>query len=148
VDGYTADLRREVAAWQTAYAQSDLFSVDMGAQLLIWDLRPDRSQPLTVLTGLRKWLYQQCDSAAGVNALAPKALRSGAVQSSAGEIEEALSELLERGLMMKEAELFLSLAIPLGEYSPGAVVLERFHETIKQLGSRSGDNLVIPLPTE
>ena len=49
IQSYIAPIRKSMIAWSEAYATSDLFFVDKGEQLLIWDLRPGTATPLTVI---------------------------------------------------------------------------------------------------
>jgi hypothetical protein len=44
---------------------------------------------------------------------------------SVEEIEEILQPLVERGLMIKEEVSYLSLAVPVGEYSPEKAAIKQ-----------------------
>jgi len=76
-----------------------------GEELRIWDLRPVAVETLTVLTGLERDLYLACDGVRGLGRL------SGETGAAKEEIEERLAPLLERGLMVRQGDLLLSLAI-------------------------------------
>src|SRR5205085_516161 len=69
VQGYTAPIRELLAEWKEAYDTSDLFLVDKGTQLLIWDLRPQAETPLTVLNGVLRKVYLACDGVCPENRL-------------------------------------------------------------------------------
>jgi len=60
-------------------------------------------------------------------------------------MEEALQPLVDRDLLVRDGSYYLALAIPLGEYSPSPKVLERFQEVAKNLGTKAGSSVVIPL---
>lgn len=132
VEGYTRPLADQVAAWQSAYEQSDLFSVDLGTLLLICDLRPDARQPLTMLAGLQRDLYLWCDRACTSRQLGRQVLQSGKGAASAQEIEQVLESLVEAGLMLRERQTYLSLAIAVGAYSPEVWALERLEKLLRQ----------------
>ena len=136
---YTESISVEVAAWQQNYDESDLFSVDLGARLLVWDLRRSATEPLTVLDGLQRELYLACDMIRTLDQLDLMAadLPIGPVTHS--EIEQALEPLVTRGLLLRDGDSFLSLAIPLGEYSPSGPILDRFYQLVEQVGQSDGD---------
>jgi len=157
VRGYTGAVRKALAAWQDAWRVSDLFYADKGEQLLIWDLRQVASQPLTLLTGALRDLYILCDGIATADQLARAlnetlasrvdASRVDASRVDASKVAEMLRPLVERKLMVQDGSSYLSLALPLGEYSPSAEVLERFQALLRSLGEVSQNEITIPLPT-
>jgi ribosomal peptide maturation radical SAM protein 1 len=106
VGAYTAPLEREIERWQAVHQDSELVCADRGTELWIWDLRPAASEALTVLTGLERNLYLACDGVRGLRRLAEQ------TAAPADEIEERLEPLLERGLMVRQGDRVLSLAIP------------------------------------
>ena len=103
VGGYVADLRSAVAEWRAVYEHSGLFAEDRGEQLWIWDLRPIAARPLTVLTGFARTLYLACDEVRGMGSLARLA--------SAAEVEAVLGPLDEAGLILRDGDSVLSLAV-------------------------------------
>lgn len=145
VVNYTQCVSEKIASWQKAYETSDLFLVDKGTCLLIWDLRPVASNPLTTLTGLQRVLYIACDSACTVHRLQQLVSEHFGEVFVRQDIEDLLQPVVERGLMFKEGNTYLSLAIPLGDYSPRKSVLERFHEVMKTLGQSTGGEVIIPV---
>lgn len=58
-----------------------------------------------------------------------------------------MAPLIERGLMMREGDMYLSLAIPVGAYVPSSKVCERLNEVISELGVSHGGDHVIPAAT-
>jgi hypothetical protein len=135
---YVGPLLAALRRWKRVHRTSDLFSVELEGKLLIWDLRPVRRRPLTVLEGIEKELYELCDAAMDLPRL----------QSSVGSerpIGDALDRLVADGLMVRDRSLFLSLAVPLGSYAPGAGVVEKFYAAASRLGRRSRRGLVVPL---
>jgi ribosomal peptide maturation radical SAM protein 1 len=123
VESYTRPVEEQVYAWRVAFGESDLFSIDLGSLLLICDLRPMTGNHLTALTGLQRALYLACDAAQSLSAL-----QAAAHQSSSGttDVEALLQPLLADGLMVREGYSYLSLAVPVGEYSPSDTVRQRF----------------------
>ena len=147
VERYTAPVRRKLRAWKKVRNRSDLFSVDTAEHLLIWDLRPAvrGREPLTVLRGLDRLLYQACDSASDAGQLGRKIDRHGVPLPSPEEIERRLEPLVARGLVVKDGSRYLALAVALGEYSPSKVVTQRFYSVARHLGRSSAEGIVVPL---
>jgi len=145
VDGYARLLRKETRAWKRVHEHSDLFAVDADEHLLIWDFRPVSKTPLTVLRGLDRILYQACDAASGPWQLRRLADRCGFGPVPPGDVEQRLQPLLSRGLLATDGSRYLALAVPLGEYSPSASIVERFYETTRVLGRSTRDEVVVPL---
>ena len=140
---YTEPLAIEVAAWQNGYGESDLFFADVGSQLLVWDLRRGAGEPLTVLTGLERQLYLACDACRSLDELTHLAAEATASHASREAVEVLLAPLVERGLLVRDGNTFLSLAIPLGDYSPSEAVLDRFHQLVDTMGTTTNDVVVL-----
>jgi ribosomal peptide maturation radical SAM protein 1 len=136
VRGYVAGLEKKLRAWPRLFEKHDLFSVDRGGWLLVWDLRPVSRAPLTALHGADRVLYQTCDSACDARQLVRSAASSAGGPISPEEIARRLEPLLERGLMVRDGSRYLALAIPLADYSPPAPAVERFYALVRALGRR------------
>lgn len=143
VDGYTKPLREQLGIWQKEHQTSDLFSVDKDSHLLIWDLRPAAKEPYCVVSGLAKRLYTACDRVRSLAQLVEIVRSDGATHASPAYAEKLLQPFLDRGLMVRERESYLSIAIPLGDYSPAAAIVEKFRALIKDLGTSSDEGIVI-----
>lgn len=128
VESYVEPLAEQVLSWKEAHELSDLFYKDMGSHLIIFDLRPVAKERLTVLTGIQRLLYIACDSIQSMGALRRRAEGESGRLVCAQEILEALGPLEGLGLLLREGDSFLSLAVPVGEYAPRKSVLERFFE--------------------
>ena len=137
-DHYAAALDYAVWEWGQAHAQSALFSIDSGDHLMIWDLRPAAQQFLTVLSGLERRLYLACDAISYPRALA------AALSCREEDVHAAIAPLLERGLMLRDGERLLALAIPVGDYAPGEAIVERFHAMARVVGQASSRRILIP----
>jgi len=147
VKTYVAPLSRQLRRWRRGWLAHDLFSVDTGECLLLWDLRPARRAPLTMLRGVDRILYQTCDSASDLRRLGERVEQEGNGPLAPDMIEQRLEPLLQRGLLVRDGSRYLALAIPLGEYSPPARALERFYDLIRARGRRvSGGWVVSPDP--
>lgn len=143
VGEYTEPLALEVAAWQSSYEDNDLFFADVGSQLLVWDLRRGAREPLTVLAGLPRQLYLACDACRTLDDLAQLAADATASTASREAIEDVLAPLVGRGLMVRDGDSFLSLAVPLGEYSPSEAILERFYRLVDTVGTTTNGITVL-----
>jgi ribosomal peptide maturation radical SAM protein 1 len=144
VSAYVRPLHQETVAWMRSAALSDLFAVDVGTRLLIWDLRPAGQQPLSIVDGLDRVLYQACDAACDVRQLVTIAQTAG-VDATIDEVVARLEPLVEQGLLLRDGSRFLALAIPLGEYSPDAPVVERFFKVVSELGRRTPAGTLVSL---
>jgi ribosomal peptide maturation radical SAM protein 1 len=112
VAAYTEPLAREIEIWRSVHPRSGLVCAERGAELWIWDLRPVAAQALTVLAGLDRHLYQACDGIRGLQGLADEAAAFERRTVSAGEVGERLQPLVNRGLMIRQEDSWLSLAVP------------------------------------
>jgi ribosomal peptide maturation radical SAM protein 1 len=145
VGGYVAGLEQKLRAWPRLFETHDLFSVDRGGWLLVWDLRPVSRAPLTALRGADRVLYQACDSASDARRLAEAVASSPDGPIPPREIARRLEPLLERGLMVRDGSRYLALAVPLAEYSPPAPAVERFYELAGALGRRVPGGWVVSM---
>jgi ribosomal peptide maturation radical SAM protein 1 len=147
VERYTADVVREVRRWQQLHPESDLFSIDLGSVLLVCDLRAG-GEALVTLSGLQRLLYELCDTACPLATLQQKAGEATSTFVSATELEVLLEPLLERGLMVREGMSYLSLAIPVGEYSPGVAARQKLNHLLAASATSgaacAADSLRIP----
>jgi hypothetical protein len=146
VESYVEPLARQLRAWQRSHRRSALFSVDTGDGLLIWDLRPVARQPLTVLRGLDRALYQACDAACDLRQLSQVAGNGDG--PGPDEVERRLAHLTARGLLWKDGSRYLALAVPVGEYTPPDWAVARVYQIARRLGRRTADDVVVPLATE
>jgi ribosomal peptide maturation radical SAM protein 1 len=108
VAAYTKALADRIGEWQEIYERSELLYLDRGSHLLLWDFRPIASKSLTILEGLPRELYLACDK---VSSMAQLARAYGNGDGSIQTIEDALAPLLERGLMIRDGDRVLSLAV-------------------------------------
>ena len=142
---YTADFKQQLSDWRRDYLSSDLISVDKGNCLVILDLRQNSTTPLTVITGNACTLYRECDTHHSCQYLADVVNRDGNHGAlSVTDVHEVMRPLLERGLVMREENFYLSLAIPLGTYKPSAKVRQRLVDVVSELGMSDGLGYVIP----
>jgi len=117
VDAYTKACKDAIVNWERAFGRSELFCMDDGRELRIWDERPGAAEPLTALTGAQRRLYLACDSIQRLAQLRRVLAEDGKARSRR-EVAELLTPLVERGLMVREGEAFLALAIAPGEFLP------------------------------
>ncbi len=140
VMSYTNNLWHEVNKWWSVETDSDLFYMDNGSHLLIWDLRPVAVQPLTVLTGLQKVLYEKCQAPQTLSELK----RSIENNCSDSDIQVLLEPVINRGLLVQDQKSYLSLAVPLGEYQPKGAALQKFCTLLERLGQTEDMQFTIP----
>jgi ribosomal peptide maturation radical SAM protein 1 len=143
LSGYVTRLEKKLRAWPGLFGKYDLFCVDRGNWLLVWDLRPVSRALLTALHGIDRVLYRACDTACDPRQLAESAALHLKAPVSPEEVTRRLEPLVERGLMVRDASRYLALAIPLGEYSPPARAVERFCALVRALGRRVPGGVVV-----
>jgi ribosomal peptide maturation radical SAM protein 1 len=137
VASYVRPLAEAIAQWSACHEESDLFYVDKGTHLLIWDLRPIAQEPLTVLTEYKRFAYKECDQARTARQLHEQITAKFGDAADLASIVDYLDLLVTRGLMIKGGGAYLSLAIPLGEYAPTSLVLQKLLATIDSLQAPS-----------
>ena len=129
---YTQPLYQQIKAWRDVYEASELIQVDLGSHLLIWDLREESQPSLTILEGVERFLYLECDQISNVRQLTKQ------VQESFGltevDIEAILAPLVEANLILKDGKLYLSLATHLGLYTPSLSVMQKLKKLAKESG--------------
>lgn len=133
VEEYVRPAWNELKSWRKHYESSDLFFVDNGKHLFIWDHRPIGKEPLTVLSGLQKFLYIECDSAQSISHLMRTAETYTSKEYSQEEIEQLLQPIMDNHLMIKDGDSYLSLAIPVGDYIPKREIFERFQRYLHEM---------------
>jgi len=143
VEEYTAPVVDMIGLWRESYDRSDLFSVDKGTSLIICDLRPAAKRPLFIFSGLEKDLYLYCDSVRTFKQIMQFAERYLKRNLSVEELQAVLNPMISSGLLMKEEDSYIALALPLGDYSPKKPVVEKLSETIRKMGNASGDSIIL-----
>lgn len=115
---YKQLLTRALERWKEDHRQAGLYyHHHRGAgcpRMLVVDTRPVARRLCTTLTGLACQLYAACDGAVSLGRLYRIAgeWRQGGKHTRA-EVQQTLSELVERRLMLQEGTRYLSLALPL-----------------------------------
>ncbi len=130
VAGYTAPVVDAVRRWKQDASASELFFVDTGLELRLWDERPSAQSALTVLTGLERTLYLACDRAQHLDPLLEQARAAGHQSAAHADVRASLDRLVAGGLAVEEASVYLSLAIPVGHYAPSRTASRRFEAAV------------------
>lgn len=145
VDRYTRRLARELEKWKRTAASSELLSVDAGEHLVIVDMRPIARAPFTVVNGLARLLYRECDAVRDLSHLTRAASDDGYETLTVEAIERTLAPLVEQGLLIRDGSRYLALAIPVGEYVPSAATNRRFAGIVRDQGSCDGDTWIVSM---
>jgi ribosomal peptide maturation radical SAM protein 1 len=119
VAAYVRPLARELSAWKRD-RESELLAVTAGDALAIVDTRPQAAEPITILRGLEKALYEACDSVTSASSLTDALERAGFERLSEAAVVESLEPLMERGFVLREGPRYLALAVAVGDYVPSA----------------------------
>jgi hypothetical protein len=109
-DQYTKALQTEIQRWRTGHAKSDLFWMQSQDYLLIWDFRPVARERLTVLKGLAKDCYLECDQIRTPRQIAQANSARGDTPAKEQAIRKILDSLTKRGLMVRHGNSYLALA--------------------------------------
>lgn len=131
VETYTKPLLEAIAVWGDTHPESDLFFVDKGGQLLIWDERPRAVDPLAVLDGLPRSLYLACDGVCHVAKLQRLVEDFRESPCSQEQVLRLLRPILDRGLMLQDGGSLVSLAVPVGVYAPRPASWQRFRRCFR-----------------
>jgi ribosomal peptide maturation radical SAM protein 1 len=110
VEDYARPLRRSVDHWESVAAQSFLACHDEGGRLVIADTRPIARRRIQVLSGLEREVYLACDRIQPVHAIVRAAGEAG-YDASEASIAELLAARVDDGLVVREGDLHLALAV-------------------------------------
>ncbi len=144
VNRYIRPLLGELRRWMST-SDAGLFMIDAGENLAIWDLRPGGELPVSVLSGLERTLYLDCDAIRGLKTLTRDLETNAATSRAASKVAVALETLVARGLMLEHGGRYLSLAVRLGDYEPSRAVVNRFFSVAKRLGEPVAGGVRVPL---
>jgi ribosomal peptide maturation radical SAM protein 1 len=112
VDQYAQPLSEKVIEWRNTYQQSELFWIEKGRQLLIWDTRPVAEATITILTGLEKFAYIACDQVKTPGQILSLWNSRSKKRVELTRIKGILDALSAKGLMINQDDSYLALAIP------------------------------------
>ena len=136
-DAYRARLTRVIESHTKQAPTSTLCFWEAGdtlEELVVLDLRPIAANTLTRLGGLARFLYKACDSVQSANRLYRMVAREGSVNWKDRDIDVTLEDLVARGIMAREDNRFIALALPLS----GAWVTEATLDRIVAEASKAG----------
>ncbi|MBS1790125.1 MAG: RiPP maturation radical SAM C-methyltransferase [Acidobacteria bacterium] len=108
---YVEPVVTEVRQWQERHPDSTLFFVEKGERLLIWDSRASAQESFVVLTGRDKFIYQACDQTRTARQVF-ELWQPHSTGTTLTNLRAALDALVARGLMLRQDDSYLSLAIP------------------------------------
>lgn len=103
--------------WIAQSGQQYLFYEVVDETLYIFDHRDSFTRGLIALRGLDRAIYEKLDRVCGFANLA-KSLAGEGHQVEDGYLRARLARLEARGLLIAESDLFLGVALPLGDYDP------------------------------
>lgn len=129
---YVGGVRKGISEWNKVHRDSEFFSVDLDEHLVLVDLRPLAGEDnLQSISGLEKRIYQLCDNLRSVKTILDTLNKEG-ISHTEAEVQAILDRLIQRKWMVTEAGVYLSLAIPLGNYAPKPKGLERMMQLMSQ----------------
>jgi ribosomal peptide maturation radical SAM protein 1 len=111
VASYVRPLSEEVARWQRCHQTSELFQIEKGDRLLLWDSRPAAKRRLTALTGKEKFLYLACDQVSSLRQIADAWSKHSGWPMDVEDIRRTLDRFVESSLMLQQGDSYLALAV-------------------------------------
>jgi ribosomal peptide maturation radical SAM protein 1 len=120
---YVRPLLRHVATWQKAARGSALFFVDKDNVLVVCDLRPRARRTIIALRGVDRAIYLAADAITDIRSL---------TESFGDAVESRVMRLVKVGLMLRDGQRVLALAIPVGEYQPDRRAMARFQRAVRK----------------
>lgn len=117
-----------IKEWESSYFTSDLFQVDKGDLLLIWDFRSIAHKPYCILKQEQRLIYLLCEKMKTVNQIQEILLINYNINVAKEDIKTILEKFLRLGLMFNSHNHYLSLAIPTDNYIPNKKILEKLEE--------------------
>jgi ribosomal peptide maturation radical SAM protein 1 len=132
-------LEEAIATWRRDHDEALLFFQPLGETTLVWDTRPRAARTLHVLTGPAHRILRESADMTSIGRLAE---RTG---DDAETIESAVATLSGAGLLLREGNAVLSLAVALGRWAPGPGALRQFTRAVQALGKQSDGKVIIEL---
>lgn len=130
---YPIPVQKAVDEWNAVYSRSYLCSFDDGERLFIWDERPIAEQPLTIFTGVQRLVYIECDAATDIKKLSRMIEDYTGDKWKKKDIERLIEPMIADGLMFREGDKYLSLAVSSSAHYPPAEVKQRFEKYLVEL---------------
>jgi ribosomal peptide maturation radical SAM protein 1 len=138
VESYTGGVRNEISRWQESFTYSAFFSIAVGDQLLLCDMRDAVNVKVTLLSVVDTRLYRLCDLARTIGG-AYLALDDPTITRE--ECAERLQALVVSGAMLEIRGRYLSLAIEMNEHVPNVPALERFQLFLQSNNTSTDDSV-------
>ncbi|WP_232699916.1 RiPP maturation radical SAM C-methyltransferase [Brevibacillus daliensis] len=124
-NSYVQELIQGLRSWQQSHDESEFFYTVTGEHLVMVDLRPIAgNQNVTTLQGIEKHIYQECDRLRSFKSIWGN-IKDQGISITEEEVRAMLDSFVQRQWMVTEADVYVSLAIPLGNYMPSKNGLER-----------------------
>ncbi|HYF90951.1 MAG TPA: RiPP maturation radical SAM C-methyltransferase [Symbiobacteriaceae bacterium] len=135
VTAYTESLRDALLKWQQDYMKgADLFSMEVEGTdgLVVFDFRSAGEQHMIRLSPVQRSLYEFCDSVRSRQSLLVRLQETEGPAADLRELDSLLMPLLEDRILLCIDDHYLSLAIPVGTYTPRLAALKQMVELAEQ----------------
>jgi ribosomal peptide maturation radical SAM protein 1 len=109
---HARSVQEAIDIWRRVHRSSDLISIDDGVGLWIADSRPGFHRPLRRLDGCERLLYHACDSIRTARQLRDVLTECGSESRRQRDPVRLIQPMVDDGLMVREGDRFLALAIP------------------------------------
>jgi hypothetical protein len=131
VDDYVVKTVEAVRKWCREHKQCFLLSCDNGHQLVIVDQRPIAKRKFYAFNGLKRAIYNQCDSSTSLPSLARRMKNELGRQVNTLSIERILQEMIDNYLMVEEKGKFLGLCVQVTGAKRQARIMAQFNAHIE-----------------
>jgi ribosomal peptide maturation radical SAM protein 1 len=129
-DSALESVKNEIYRWIDNCQEVDLFFIDRQEALVVYDLRGLRKEHFFILPGKERFIYLFCDGIKPFSKIKAEFQQQFNYENDP-EIQSILDSLIEKNLMIRENNSYLSLALPLGTYSPGKKIIGKLAALLK-----------------
>jgi ribosomal peptide maturation radical SAM protein 1 len=123
--------KEQIYKWIDNYINVDLFYIIQNDNLIVYDLRGLRKEHFFILTAKEKFLYLLCDGIRPFVKIKKEYIEFFNSEAYDNEISNILDSLIEKNLMIRENNSYLSLALPLGSYNPSKKIINKLAALLK-----------------
>ncbi len=125
------ETRNKIYKWINNFAKVDLFFIDKNDALVIYDLRGLKKEFFFILQNKERFLYLFCDKIQPLSKIKKEYAIHFNQEENENEVIEYLDSFIDKNLMIRENNSYLSLAIPVGNYSPNKEVINTVAKLLK-----------------
>lgn len=143
---YADHVEAAIEAWQSNESSSALFHFESDDALIICDFRSISENPVTVLKGPQRLIYEECDSIKSrgqIRATVSEFLRRDVTDQ---EIDDLLEPLLDQYLLIEDEKKYVALSVSLENgFFPPEILWPRMERALKDYPFVFGETMDVPV---